>query len=83
MPEIGYDLSAHRSKSLEDLPEGTYDFVATMSCGGECPYIRAKAREDWQIPDPKNMPPDEFRKVRDMIEARVEAVLAEASRGSN
>jgi arsenate reductase len=75
MREIGYDLSTHTSKSLDDIPQGTYDFVATMGCGDECPFIRAKQREDWQIPDPKNMPPDKFRKVRDEIENKVVVVL--------
>ena len=75
MKEIGYDLSTHASKSLDDIPDESYDFVATMGCGDECPFIRAKQREDWQIPDPKNMPADEFRNVRDDIEARVKIIL--------
>jgi protein-tyrosine-phosphatase len=75
MNEIGYDLSAHESKSLDDIPQVDYDFVATMGCGDECPFVRAKQREDWQIPDPKDMPTDEFRRVRDEIERRVRAVL--------
>ena len=75
MKEIGYDLSAHASKSLDDIPTDGYDFVATMGCGDECPYLRAKVREDWQIPDPKNMEPDEFRKVRDQIEQKILEVL--------
>ena len=76
MREIGYDLSTHTSKSLEEIPDVTYDFVATMGCGDECPFIRATVREDWQIPDPKNMPPDEFREVRDEIERRVRVRLS-------
>ena len=75
MKEIGYDLSIHESKSLDDLPDVKWDFVATMGCGDECPFIRAERREDWQIPDPKNMPPDEFRKVRDEIEEKVISIL--------
>jgi protein-tyrosine-phosphatase len=71
MKEIGYDLSTHLSKSLEDLPDVKWDLVATMGCGDECPYIRAERREDWDIPDPKNMEPDEFRNVRDLIEKKV------------
>jgi len=77
MKEIGYDLSSHNSKSLDDLPDIDWDFVATMGCGDECPYIRAECREDWQIPDPKNMPPDEFRNVREMIREKVASLLAE------
>lgn len=75
MREIGYDLSAHTSKSLEEIADIAYDFVATMGCGDECPFIRATIREDWQISDPKNMPPDEFREVRDEIERRVKGML--------
>ena len=76
MKEIGYDLSTHESKSLEDLPDVKWDFVATMGCGDECPFIRTERREDWRIPDTKNMPPDEFRKVREEIERRVEEILS-------
>ena len=77
MKEIGYDLSSHNSKSLDDLPDVEWDFVATMGCGDECPFIRAKGREDWQIPDPKNMPPNEFRNVREMVREKVASLLAE------
>lgn len=71
MREVGYDLSSHESKSLDDLPDVEWDFVATMGCGDECPFVRARHREDWQIPDPKNMTPEEFRKVRDGIGLKV------------
>ena len=77
MRELGYDLAAHGSKSLTEIPDVEYDFVATMGCGDACPFVRAKRREDWQIPDPKHLEPDEFRKVRDLIERKVRAVLAE------
>jgi len=77
MMELGYHLSRHTSKSLDDLPHIEWDFVATMGCGDECPLIRAKHREDWNIPDPKDMPPEEFRKVRDEIESKVKQLLEE------
>ena len=76
MKEIGYDLSQHESKSLSDIPNIEFDFVATMGCGDACPFVRAKQREDWNIPDPKEMSADEFRKVRDLIEAKVKAAIA-------
>lgn len=77
MRELGYDLSAHGSKSLDELPEVDFDFVATMGCGDACPMVRAKHRADWSIPDPKHMPPDEFRAVRDLIRDKVRATLEE------
>lgn len=75
MSELGYDLTLHDSKSLDEIPDIEYDFVATMGCGDACPMVRAKTRADWNIPDPKEMPPDEFREVRTLIENRVKAVL--------
>ncbi len=75
MKELGYDLTTHTSKSLSEIPDVEYDFVATMGCGDECPFVRAKIREDWQIPDPKHLEPEEFRKVRDLIEQKVKEML--------
>lgn len=77
MRELGYDLAAHGSKSLEEIPNEEYDFVATMGCGDACPFVRAKRREDWQIPDPKGLDREDFRRVRDFIDQKVRAVLAE------
>jgi len=74
MRELGYDLSTHQSKGLNDLPPAEFDLAVTMGCGDQCPTLKAKRREDWQIPDPKLMPPDEFRKVRDEIAAKVKAL---------
>ena len=77
MRELGYDLTAHESKSLDELPAVEFDFVATMGCGDACPLVRGRAREDWTIPDPKHLPPDEFRAVRDLIRAKVQAALGD------
>jgi protein-tyrosine-phosphatase len=77
MAELGYDLTAHGSKSLADLPDEEFDLVATMGCGDSCPHVRAKQRLDWTIPDPKHMPPDEFRGIRDLIRDKVHAALAD------
>ena len=75
MRELGYDLSAHGSKSLDELPEVEFDFVVTMGCGDACPMVRAQQRADWSIPDPKHLPPDEFLAVRDLIRGKVQATL--------
>ena len=71
MQERGYDLATHTSKSLTEIPQVEYDAAVTMGCGDECPLVRARRREDWGIPDPKHLPPNEFRKVRDLIESKV------------
>lgn len=76
MAEVGYDLAAHRSKSLADLPPGPWDAVVTMGCGDACPQIPARLREDWAIPDPRELEPEKFRKVRDQVRDQVAALLA-------
>ena len=77
MKELGYDLSTHRSKSLDELANATFDVAVTMGCGDECPNLRAARHEDWNIPDPRDMGPEEFSEVRDLIGAKVRELLAE------
>jgi protein-tyrosine-phosphatase len=74
MAELGYDLSAHDSKSLDQV-DGEFDAMVTMGCGDSCPWVPAKRREDWALPDPKHMDDDGYRAVRDEISARVRALL--------
>ena len=74
MSEIGYDLSRHTSKSLNDI-DGEFDAVVTMGCGDSCPWVPAKRREDWALPDPKHLDDTGYRAVRDTIAARVKALL--------
>ena len=75
MQELGYDLTQHHSKSLDDLPNEPFDIAVTMGCGDACPNLQARRREDWNIPDPKEMSPAEFREVRDLIGAKVKELL--------
>lgn len=76
MKEVGYDLSTHASKSLDEIPSGTYAAAITMGCGDSCPNVAAQIKEDWQLPDPRDLSPEEFHKIRDAIEARVEDLLS-------
>jgi len=76
MREVGCDLSTHRSSSIDALPEEPFDAVVTMGCGETCPFVAARSRFDWNIPDPKDMDPTGFRKVRDRIEQEVLGLLA-------
>jgi protein-tyrosine-phosphatase len=76
MREVGYDLTTHQSKSLDQFNGQPIDVTVTMGCGDACPLVRAARREEWNIPDPRAMSPDEFRKVRDLIKFKVEELLA-------
>ena len=77
MKELGYDLSVHHSKSLDEIKEfAPFDAVVTMGCGDACPWMPAKQFIDWDIPDPREMNDADFLKVRDLIKEKVAALLA-------
>ena len=77
MADLGYDLGTHSSKGLNDFNGTEIDAAVTMGCGDACPLVKAARRFDWQIPDPREMPPEEFREVRDLIGAKVKGLLKE------
>lgn len=77
MMQVGYDLSKHKSKSLDDVKGfAPFDAVVTMGCGDACPWMPAKTFVDWNITDPKNMDEQAFNVVRDDIKERVRLLLA-------
>ena len=81
MKELGYDLSTHDSKSLQEVEQyAPFDAVVTMGCGDACPWMPAKQFIDWQIPYPKYMEPEEFNKVRDYISSKVKELVDEVTK---
>ncbi len=76
MGELDYDMSGHESKSVDDFRHERFDVVVTMGCGDACPHLPAKRHLDWEIPDPKHMDADGFRRVRDMIADQICELLA-------
>jgi protein-tyrosine-phosphatase len=79
MAELGYDLSKHDSKSLQEVESfAPFDIVITMCCGDACSWMPAKEFIDWQIPDPRNMDKDDFTKVRDFIKEKVSELLEQS-----
>ena len=77
MRELGIDLAARRPRKLTNELAERADVVVTMGCGDECPYIPGKRYLDWDLPDPKGLPLEEVRAIRDQIAGRVEALVAE------
>ena len=78
MAELAYDLSAHDSKSLDEVKAfAPFDAVVTMGCGDACPWMPAKRFVDWRIPDPKHMERDDFNKIRNLIASKVKELLLE------
>ena len=84
MKELGYDLSTHSSKSLEEVKAfAPFDVVVTMGCGDACPWMPAKKFVDWQIPDPREMNESEFREVRNLIEQKVKDLISSLKHSEN
>jgi protein-tyrosine-phosphatase len=77
MAERGCDISAQLPKGLRMFADQSFDAMVTMGCGDTCPWVPARLREDWELPDPKRLSDDEFRAVRDEIEQRVQRLLSE------
>jgi len=75
MQEVGYDLRVHTSKSLDEIPTGPYAAAITMGCGDSCPNVAAQIKEDWQLPDPRELPAEKFHQVRDAISEKVRDLL--------
>jgi len=75
MAEKGISLAGQRSKSLDEIPQVEWDYVVTMGCGDACPWVPARHREDWDLPDPKTLDDAGFRAVRDEIETRVRKLV--------
>lgn len=71
MKEIGQDLGDQKPRLLTTELAQQADVVVTMGCGDACPYIPGKKYLDWELPDPKGMPVEKVREVRDEISRRV------------
>ncbi len=78
MREKGIDISHHRSKGVEEFDLIEFDAVVSL-CEADtdalCPAVYMGVKEQWNIPDPIGLPMDEFRRIRDIIEARVKALV--------
>jgi len=79
MKELGINITKHYSKGLTQIPQEKYEAVVTMGCGDACPQIPANKRQDWQIPDPQMMGPEEYRVIRDQIQEKVKLLLEESN----
>jgi arsenate reductase len=76
MLERGIDLAGQASKPLDALPQGIeWEAIVTMGCGDACPHLPARRRIDWDLPDPKNLDDDAFRRVRDAIASSVGSLI--------
>ncbi|HEY0518696.1 MAG TPA: arsenate reductase ArsC [Ilumatobacteraceae bacterium] len=79
MAEVGIDLAAAGAtpKKLTEAAVAASDVVITMGCGDECPFYPGKRYVDWALDDPAGQSVDAVRRIRDDIDHRVRALVAE------
>jgi protein-tyrosine-phosphatase len=84
--EMGIDISHNRAKSVSEIPAGEVDTVITLCGEEECPLFLGKARRlHWGFVDPVAVEGGEtqrlnaFRCVRDELQRRIAALIAEGS----
>jgi arsenate reductase len=73
--EVGIDASTNQPRLLTSELAAAADLLITMGCGEECPVAPGVPRQDWPLRDPRGLPLDEVRRIRDEIRARVEALV--------
>lgn len=77
MAEVGIDISHEVPKLVTEGAVRDADVVITMGCGDACPIYPGKRYEDWTLTDPLGRSVEQVRPIRDEIDRRVQALLAE------
>ena len=79
MKEKGIDVSTNRPKLLMKKMVEEADQVVTMGCSVEevCPAPLIRDVVDWELEDPKGKSMQKVREIRDEIEQKVLALIAE------
>jgi arsenate reductase (thioredoxin) len=82
MRELEADLSDRKPRPLTREQADRADVVVTMGCGDECPYIPGKRYIDWDLQDPKGLPLDQVRAIRDDLARRTEDLVRQLDAGA-
>jgi arsenate reductase len=77
MAELGVDIREEAPKLLTRDAVELSDVVVTMGCGDTCPVFPGKRYEDWELDDPAGQGLPAVRLIRDEIDRRVQALVAE------
>ena len=75
MQEVGIDLGNAKPQKLTEELARNAKLLITMGCGDQCPYAPGLRRDDWPLQDPKGLPIEEVRAIRDEVGRRVQDLL--------
>jgi arsenate reductase (thioredoxin) len=77
LKEIGIDASDHVPRKLDNDALAWAD-IAVSTCSEEvCPVTPSVRRLNWHLPDPKNLPLEQVRPIRDEIERLVDELVSD------
>lgn len=77
MAEVGVNIIGEIPQPWADEVVRAADVIVTMGCGDACPLYPGKRYVDWELDDPSGKTLEQVRPIRDEIEERVRALLAE------
>lgn len=77
MAEVGIDIGSFVPQRFDETMLDAVDVVVTMGCGDSCPYVPGKRYVDWPLTDPKGLPLEHVRPIRDEIKSLVESLLGQ------
>src|ERR1700723_3873908 len=76
MQEVNLDLSQAKPQKLTEELASDAQLLITMGCGDKCPYVPGLRRDDWPLRDPKGLPIQEVREIRDDVKFRVGQLIS-------
>lgn len=76
MREVGIDLAGARPGRLTVELAANAQLLVTMGCGEQCPLVPGLERDDWALADPKGLPLEQVRLIRDAVRERVAALIS-------
>jgi len=71
MLEEGIDISHKKPQMMTRELQEKAEIAVIVCSGALCPVVYTLHVEEWNMPDPAQMPLDEARRVRDSIKAKV------------
>jgi len=75
MQEMGIDLSHAKPQKLTEQLARDAQLLITMGCGDKCPHVPGLRRDDWPLRDPRGLPTERVRMIRDEVKDRVKALI--------
>lgn len=75
MQEVGIDLSNAKPQKLTETMAKKSQLLITMGCGDKCPFVPGLRRDDWPLRDPKGLPTEQVRAIRDEVRKRVQRLI--------